>query len=237
MDAATAGLAVIDSTGKGRIDLLVWSSPGVALYRDGKNLAADSGLGDLKDVVFVAPGDFDNDGLMDLCVLTAAGPELYRNTGGKFTRFAAELPKRRFERAVWIDYDHDYDLDLVLLGETPALLRNQGSAGFADRTADFPFAKGHPVSAEKRRVDPDSKAFDLAVFYADRGPACIGICWAAVMKRSRMRARRRGRKEVEADFDGDGRVDIARVNADGSVHLLRNEAARTGAGSGFSLQE
>ena len=28
-----------------------------------------------------------------------------------------DLPQRRFERAVWIDYDHDYDLDLVLLGE------------------------------------------------------------------------------------------------------------------------
>src|SRR5581483_927377 len=159
VDAATAGLAAIDSTGKGRIDLIAWSSRGVALYRDGKDLAADSGLGDLKDVIFVASGDFDNDGLMDLCALTAAGPELYRNVGGKFARFAAELPNRRFERAVWIDYDHDYDLDLMLLGDAPALVRNQGSAGFADRTADFPFAKGHPVSTEKLRVDPDSKAF------------------------------------------------------------------------------
>src|SRR6185312_6481200 len=78
VDAATAGVAALDSTGKGRIDLLVWSSRGVALYRDGKNPAAESGLAGLKDVMFIAPGDFDNDGLMDLCVLTATGPELYR---------------------------------------------------------------------------------------------------------------------------------------------------------------
>jgi tetratricopeptide (TPR) repeat protein len=103
VDAATAGLATIDSTGKGQTDLLVWSSRGVALYRQGVNLAADSGLGDLKGVVDVAPGDFDDDGLMDLCVLTDAGPLLYRNTGGKFARFAAHLPQRRFDRAVWMD--------------------------------------------------------------------------------------------------------------------------------------
>jgi len=225
VDAATAGLAAIDSTGRGRIDLLVWSSRGVALYRDGKNPVGESGLAGLKDVMFIAPGDFDNDGLMDLCVLTGAGPELYRNTGGKFARAAAELPKRRFERAVWIDYDHDYDLDLVLLGDMPALVRNQGSAGFADRTADFPFAKGHPVSAEKLRVDPDSKAFDLAVFYSDRAPALYRDLLGGRYEAQAYQGKPREAKEVEADFDGDGRLDIARVNADGSLHLLRNEGA------------
>ncbi len=109
-------------------------------------------------MIDVALGDFDNDGLMDLCVLTAAGPQLYPNTGGKFVRQPAKLPARRFDRAVWIDYDHDYDLDLVLLGPEPALLRNQGPAGWDDRTADFPFVKGEATSAEKLRLILDSKA-------------------------------------------------------------------------------
>ena len=103
----------------------------------------ESGLQSLTGVLFVAPGDFDNDGLMDLCVVTESGPRLYRNTGGKFTTVEA-LPKRRFERAVWIDYDHDYDLDLILLGDQPVLMRNQGEAGFADRTNDFPFVSAQP---------------------------------------------------------------------------------------------
>ena len=80
------------------------------------------------------------------------------------------LPAGRFDRAVWMDYDHDYDLDLILLGRQPALLRNQGAAGWADRTEDFPFVKGDVTSVEKMRVVPDSKAFDLAVFYRDRAP-------------------------------------------------------------------
>jgi hypothetical protein len=65
---------------------------------------------------------------MDLCVLTTAGPALFRNTGGKFVRQQAPLPARHFDKAVWLDFDHDYDLDLVLLGAQPALARNQGAA-------------------------------------------------------------------------------------------------------------
>ena len=49
-------------------------------------------------------------------------------------------------------------------------MRNQGSAGFADRTADFPFEKGEVTGAAKLRLVPDTKAFDLAVFFSDRAP-------------------------------------------------------------------
>jgi tetratricopeptide (TPR) repeat protein len=169
-DPQATGMALIDSTGAGETDLLVWSPAGISLYRRGADLVKETGLENIVGTLSIAPGDFDNDGLMDLCILTDSGPLLYRNTKGHFVRQAADLPQRRFERAAWIDYDHDYDLDLVLLGETPALLRNEGSAGFADRTADFPFQPGRPTEVRKLRVDPDSKAFDLAVFYRDHAP-------------------------------------------------------------------
>jgi Tfp pilus assembly protein PilF len=159
---------LIDSTGSGQTDRMDWSPQGVKLFLRGQQLASGTGLEGLTGVIGIAPGDFDNDGLMDLCVLTPAGPQLYRNTGGKFIRQQATLPARRFEAAVWVDYDHDYDLDLVLLGPKPALMRNQGAAGWADRTGDFPFVRGAVTRAEKLRVMPDSKAFDLAVFYSDR---------------------------------------------------------------------
>lgn len=170
LDFPATGAVLIDSTGSGDADLLAWAPARISLYRRGKELVKDTGLENLTGVISVSPGDFDNDGLMDLCILTESGPLLYRNTKGHFARFAANLPQRRFERAVWIDYDHDYDLDLMLLGDTPALLRNEGSAGFADRTADFPFQAGHPTEAQKLRVDPDSKAFDLAVWYRGQAP-------------------------------------------------------------------
>ena len=225
VDPANAGLTLIDSTGSGQTDLLVWSSRGIRLFLKGQRPATDTGLEGLTGVVYVAPGDFDNDGLMDLCILTGTGAELYRNTGGKFVRENAALPARAFDRAVWIDYDHDYDLDLILLGPQPALMRNQGAAGWTDRTEDFPFIRGAVTSAQKLRLDPDSKAFDLAVFYRDRAP---------VLYRDRLGGRYiveafhgqppSDQTQVLADFDATGQLDEARIDHDGSVHFLRNRS-------------
>lgn len=216
------GLAAIDSSGTGRIDLLVWSRDAVGLYRRGVEAVKDAGLEGLSGVLFVAPGDFDNDGLMDLCVLTEAGPLLYRNTGERFRPFDAELPKRRFERAVWIDYDHDHDLDLVLLGTAPALARNQGASGFADRTMDFPFAGGRPRSAYKLRMVPDSKAFDLAVVYEDHAPVLYRDQLGGAYRAEPFNGAARDERQLEADFDQDGRPDRARIDEAGKVHVLLN---------------
>jgi len=224
VDPTTAGLTLIDSTGSGQTDLLVWSSQGIRLFLKGQRPAAVTGLEGLTGVIDVAPGDFDNDGLMDLCVLTAAGPLLYRNTGGKFVRQPAKLPAGRFDAAVWMDFDHDYDLDLLLLGPQAALLRNQGAAGWADRTGDFPFVKGAVTSARKLRVDLDSKAFDLAVFYRDRAPVLYRDQLGGRYTVEAFDGHPAKRMEVDADFEGAGRLDRARVDADGSIHFLRNQS-------------
>ncbi|HEY3825334.1 MAG TPA: FG-GAP-like repeat-containing protein, partial [Bryobacteraceae bacterium] len=228
VDAATAGLTLIDSTGSGQTDLLVWSSRGIELFIRGRQPASKTGLEAVKDVIGIAPGDFDNDGLMDLCVLTAKGPQLFRNTGGKFIPQQANLPQRRFDAAVWIDYDHDYDLDLVLLGSQSALMRNQGAlsnpGGWEDRTGDFPFIEGQVISAQKLRVDPDSKAFDLAVFYRDHTPVLYRDQLGGQYKVQEYKEPAPvGIKRVEADFDAAGRMDGVRIDADGSVHYLRNK--------------
>jgi Flp pilus assembly protein TadD len=226
VDPATAGLTLIDSTGSGQTDLLVWSSQGIRLFLKGQRPATATGLEGLTGVIDVAPGDFNDDGLMDLCVLTASGPLLYRNTGGKFVREQAALPARRFDRAVWIDFDHDYDLDLLLLGPEPALLRNQGAAGWADRTEDFPFVKGTVTYAQKLRVSPDSKAFDLAVFYRDRAPVLyrdqLGGRYTVEAFQGPPPA---DRIQVDADFDATGRLDRARIDADGTIHFLRTQSS------------
>ncbi|MBZ5636031.1 MAG: FG-GAP-like repeat-containing protein, partial [Acidobacteriia bacterium] len=225
VDPKTVGMTLIDLEGVGRSDLLVWSAQGIRIYQHGQKLATGTGLEQLTGVIDIAPGDFDNDGLMDLCVITAAGPALYRNTGGRFVRDPARLPSGHFEKAVWLDFDHDYDLDLVLLGAQPALVRNQGTAGWADRTGDFPFVNGAVTGAQKLRIDPDSKAFDLAVFYRNRAPVLyrdqLGGRYAVEAFQGKPLPES-ARTQVDADFDGAGRVDRARIDADGSVHLLRN---------------
>ena len=55
-----------------RPSLIAWGNGRAALFRNGTKAATDSGLEDLRDVVSIAAGDFDNDGLPDLAVVTTA---------------------------------------------------------------------------------------------------------------------------------------------------------------------
>lgn len=158
LPSGARGQLLIDLEGSGTAQRVSWSENGFDPPLPGIQA---------KGIVSASAGDFDNDGLADLCVLTEQGPLLYRNTKGKFVRVNANLPSARFEKAVWIDYDHDYDLDLFLLGEKSVLLRNQGPAGFAEHTADFPFAHGHAIDGISYRWQADSKAFDFVVSYQD----------------------------------------------------------------------
>ena len=231
LESPATGLLAIDSTGEGRTDLLAWSPSGVVLYRGGSQPAADSGLAGITGVISVAAGDFNNDGFMDLCVLTESGPLLFANSKGRFTRVDAHLPAQRFERAVWMDYDHDYDLDLVLLGASPALLRNEGAAGFADRTADFPFLAAIATGAEKLRVVPDSKAFDLAVFYRDHAPVLYRDQLGGHYTAEAFQGAPPDGSRLEADFDNDGRMDRAAIAPDGKIHVSSIAAARRPIGS------
>ena len=105
---------------------------------------------------FIAPGDFDNNGLPDLCVITSKGAALYRNTGKAFVKHA-DLATGSFRKAVWLDYDHDYDEDIVLLGDDSRLLRNNGEAGFSDESKRFPFvgrqsARRRPLRSRARHA-------------------------------------------------------------------------------------
>ncbi len=223
------GWAVLDVFGEGRPDVLTWSGGRLHLFRHGTEAVSKSGLEDLTGVISAAPGDFDNDGLMDLAVVTDKGPALYRNVKGRFERHAADLPQRRFEAAVWLDYDHDYDLDLFLLGDDSALYRNQGSAGFADRTSEFPFVKGKAIAGTEFRLVPDTKTFDLAVVYEARGGVLyrdqLGGKYGAeeyvVPQARQLRVAdndRNGKLEIHAreftpvDLNGDGEIDL--VNAE-----------------------
>lgn len=167
-----AHLLVIDTHGKGQPDLLVWSGEKAALYLHGTQVLAGSGLEGVHDIRAIAAGDYDNDGLTDLAIVTGSGAGLYHNTGGAFKK-AAEFPNTTgATAAVWLDYDHDYDLDLFLFGPKPVLLRNNGNGTFEDQTAKFPFVNGQVLDAVTFAARGDTAARDLVATYADR-PAVI----------------------------------------------------------------
>lgn len=256
LDPATAGLLVLDLEGDGRPALLAWSAAGIVAWRAGGTggpaaraatagplagaAAPLAGLEALRGVVFVAAGDFNNDGLPDLCVLTGDGARLYVNRGGgRFEESPARLPAGRFRRAVWLDYDHDYDLDLLLLGDTAALVRNDGTAGWSDHTADFPFAAGKALDAVTFDLIADSQGVDLAVSYQDRPGVLYRDRLGGHFTAEPLPGLPPGARALAAyDFDGDGWTDLAALadgggaaGPDGVVLLWNRGGQLTAAGA------
>jgi Tfp pilus assembly protein PilF len=207
-DQASAGLTVLDLDGA-RPSLIAWSAGRVALFRNGRTAAADSGLEGLRDVVFIAPGDFDNDGLPDLCVVTKQGASLYRNVKGRFQK-QADLAGGSFRKAVWLDFDHDYDQDLFLIGDDCRLLRNNGDAGFSDESKRFPFVAGRALDAVPFDLEPDTPGFDLAVSYQDRTGVLYRDQLGGTYKAIPLDALPAGAGALSAaDVNHDGRTDLA----------------------------
>jgi len=159
------GSIVEDFTGDGLLDIVAteWDPTGpVAFFRNQGNggfedASASSRLDDQLGGLNCVPGDYDNDGDVDILILRGAwrgtGGEirnsLLRNAGdGTFTdvTHAAGLakPARPTQTAAWGDYDNDGDLDLYIGNESRVdrrsgrgnypcqLFRNHGDGTFTD---------------------------------------------------------------------------------------------------------
>jgi Flp pilus assembly protein TadD len=222
LDAATSGVVVVDVAGDAAPDLLAWSSRGVALFTAGQK-KAPSGLDTVTGVTGIVPGDYDNDGLADLVVLTREGARLYRQQAGRFQADPAALPAGVYRAALWLDYDHDYDLDLFLLGASSKLVRNQGEKGWPDRTADFPFAPGEAIAATRVDAISDSQGMDVVMAYAGR---------TGMLYRDRLGARFEAiplpavpagaRSVVDHDADADGWTDLTVAEARRTLLLIND---------------
>ncbi|MBT3604086.1 MAG: hypothetical protein HN521_13590, partial [Candidatus Latescibacteria bacterium] len=214
------GQTVLDVNGDGVPDVLAWSEEWVHLFTSG-NTKKECGLESLKDVSYIEAGDFDNDGTVDLCVGIGAGVALYRNVDGIFEAYDSALPQRVFNSAVWLDYDHDYDVDLFLLGKASVLFRNNGKAGFSDLTSTFPFVEGEASSGVQFDLVADTQGMDLAVTYVERS----GVLYRDLLA-GKYQAQDLTTLMVTQltafDFNHDGWTDLAGTQKNG-VTLLVND--------------
>ncbi|MBV8570376.1 MAG: VCBS repeat-containing protein, partial [Acidobacteriaceae bacterium] len=207
-DPKTTRMLLIDADGSGHADLLVWSRDKIVLLKRGTE-ATPSGLEGLKDIRDIAAGDFDNDGLADLCIVLGTGAVVFHNDHGMFKKHA-ELPGTTgVTKALWLDYDHDYDLDLLLFGPDPLLMRNDGNGKFEDKTAAFPFVKGQALDAVVTAVRGDTAARDVVVSYANHPGVLYTDKLNGVFEASNLPEIPAGATELDAqDFNHDGLLDL-----------------------------
>jgi tetratricopeptide (TPR) repeat protein len=233
LEGESPQLAVLDFDRDARPDLLAWTDRQVRLFKNGQEEVALSGLEDLREVTSIAEGDFNNDGLVDLCVLTESRPLLYLNTQGTFQKYSSALPAGSYAKALWMDFDHDNDLDLFLLGRQSVLLRNNGNAGFANHTDQFPFLPGEAMDATVFDLIKDKEVFDLVVSYRDRPLALYRDRLGGSYEAEFLTHTSSGVESIEAlDLNNDGWTDLAVVSESRVSTLVNRQGTLEEAGVG-----
>ena len=215
------GVAAVDLDGDGDLDLYVAndSNPNYLYRNDGKGKFTEMGLwsggalgasGESQAGMGVAVGDYDGDGLPDLCVTNFAEDyaALYHNLGRCLFKevssgagIAAPTTKPLKWGVVFADFDLDGDVDLFM------------ADGHIYPQADTTPGTGTTYAQANLLFENDGGRFrDVS---AESGPGLAVI--------------RSSRGVAVGDLDGDGDLDLAISNVDAPPTILRNDTPRRGA--------
>ena len=237
----------IDYDGDGDVDLFIAfrDKPNRLFRNDGDGLTDvtdATGIGDPLRTVGVAWFDMDQDGDLDAFVANQNGDldAFYRNDRGRFTDVATELgmdgsPRSEEYGGVGpsvMDYDNDGDLDLFVANYGPDFLyRNNGDGTFDNVAPDLGLdADRHATTSAWGDFDNDGWP-DLLVasymanvpeepdhLYRNEGGSFVDVTPEAILQAGASHGLQ------WADFDADGRLDlaVANNNAEGTHRLYRN---------------
>jgi len=155
---AASVVALMDFDNDGDPDMVqVDATSRRRLFRNdsGKFVDVTAGSGGLArasvlKVAGVISGDINNDLFDDLLIFGDGRPAYLKGDGkGSFTDLSSTLPTvpGNFSTGALVDVDHDGDLDILLVGTSTKLLRNNGDGTFVDKTADAKIGAGtRPVA-------------------------------------------------------------------------------------------
>ena len=233
-------LAAGDIDGDGTDDLFVsfWSpaqrSSLAHLYAVQRGFARDlteaAGLSLPSGAAFATFADVDNDGWLDLFVINGDGRgQLLRNRGNRtfedVTATARIADVRSARRALFVDLDHDGDLDLLLSRGVPLVVyRNNLDGTFTEATASTGLA-GTAAVSDVAFGDFDSDGrIDLAAS-TERGPALFVNGGAQGFRDATSTSGIAGSGGAGAiavgDYDNDGSLDLFVAGTNGAS-LWRN---------------
>ncbi len=213
--APVTALALGDYDGDGEDNLLVATAAGARLYAvDGgfvADVSANMPLPLPAGAVFATFADYDNDGWLDLFAIGADGRGilLHNREGKRFDDVTDAAGVRDVEgarHAIFVDLDHDGDLDLLLVGNNSlAAYRNNLDGTFTL----FPNADGivqGGTDAAFADVDDDGRA-DVLVASATGADGLFHNDGVRGFTRTADTIRGQGPVAM-GDYDNDGAIDI-----------------------------
>lgn len=221
-----AGVAVFDCDKDGDLDLFLPASVVVngrvqdRLFRNDGNgrfvdVTADVGLGDSRAGIGCAVGDFDADGFPDIFITAVEGNRLFRNNrDGGFEDVTEQAGVGELGRlslsALFLDVDHDSDLDLVvanygLLGKADQMFRDPPYTGGTQNSLFLNVGKSRTVEKGSPEQPPLEVKFQKSAAVDNpwgHPAATIGF--------------------VAADFDNDRDLDLIEINDNSACRMLIN---------------
>lgn len=228
VETVTAGLALFDYDGDGRIDIYFLNgaaTPGChadpplrnALYRnDGdwqfSEVTQQAGVGDLGFGLGVAVGDYDNDGFPDVYVNNFGPNVLYRNNGdGTFDEATVEAGVGAGSKvgagACFLDIEGDGDLDLYCANYVRFTYENQVDV----------VVGGFPQYAGPKDYDPEPD-----ILFRNNGDGSF----TDISRQAGISAHAgTGMGMVCLDYDNDGDTDIAVLNDVSGNFLFQNDGS------------
>ena len=223
------GTLTFDLNADGSADVLAWSATdAVALV--GSSAGPETASAGLGGATYYGAGDFDGDGVADLCRVDGDGVEVLVNRSGRAFNQVFETAGA-FDTCLFADYDRDNDFDLFALGTDKRLLQNDGEGSLNDVSDEFPFGSGRVRAAATAELFEDNGHDFIAVYddtvavHQDRK---LGLFGPPVAVDGVTVPPGEARMDV-VDADHDGFLDIA-VSTESGTLLLENNYGELGGG-------